>query len=52
VGRSQLLRAAWDGLGLSRQQAVVRVALDHVIAHPATPGRRFDPQRFQPIWNL
>jgi site-specific DNA recombinase len=52
VGHADVLRAAWDSLGLSRQQAVVQVVLDHVIAHPATPGRRFDPDRFEPIWNL
>jgi len=52
VGHTELLRAAWVGLPVSRQQAIVRVLVDHVVAHPATPGRRFDPGRFEPIWRL
>ena len=52
AGRSDLLRTAWQGLPLSRQQAVIRVILDHVVAHPAVPGRGFDPDRFTPLWRL
>jgi site-specific DNA recombinase len=52
VGEADLLRAAWMGLPLSRQQAIVRVLLDRVIAHPAQPGAKFDPNRFEPIWRL
>lgn len=52
VGQADLLRAAWTGLPLSRQQAIVRVVLDHVIARPANRGRGFDPARFEPIWRL
>jgi site-specific DNA recombinase len=52
AGHSDLLRSAWAGLPLSRQQAVVRVILDHVVVHPAKPGRGFDPDRFTPVWRL
>jgi len=52
AGRSDLLRSAWQGLPLSRQQAVIRVILDHVVVHPAKPGRGFDPDRFTPVWRL
>jgi hypothetical protein len=52
VGQAGLLEAAWAGLALSRQQAIVRIVVDHVIAHPATPGHKFDPGRFEPIWRL
>ncbi|MFH1330727.1 MAG: recombinase family protein [Actinomycetota bacterium] len=52
AGRSDLLRTAWQGLPLSRQQAVVRVILDHVVVHPAKPGRGFNPDRFTPVWRL
>jgi len=52
VGRTELLRAAWRDLPLSRQQAIVRVLVDHVVAHPASPGKGFDPARFEPIWRL
>jgi DNA invertase Pin-like site-specific DNA recombinase len=34
VGHSDLLRAAWSGLPLSRQKAIVRVLIERVIAHP------------------
>jgi len=52
VGQADLLRAAWTGLKLPRQKAIVRVLVERVIAHPATPGRKFDPERFEPIWRL
>jgi len=52
VGQPDLLRAAWTGLTLSRQKAIVRVLVERVIAHPATPGRKFDPERFEPIWRI
>lgn len=52
AGHADLLRPAWAGLPLSRQQAVVRVILDHVVVHPAKPGRGFDPDRFSPVWRL
>jgi DNA invertase Pin-like site-specific DNA recombinase len=52
VGHSALLRSAWTDLALSRQQAIVRVVLDHVTCHPAKPGRGFDTERFEPIWRL
>jgi len=52
AGHADLLRSAWAGLPLSRQQAVIRVILDHVDPHPAKPGRGFDPDRFTPVWRL
>jgi multidrug resistance efflux pump len=52
VGQADMLRAAWAGLPLSRQQAIVRVVIDHVTAHPARRGHEFDPDRFEPTWRL
>lgn len=52
VGQSGLLGAAWAGLTLARQKAIVRVLIERVIAHPAKPGGKFDPERFEPIWRL
>lgn len=52
AGNADLLRSAWADLPLSRQQAIVRVVVDHVVAHPAKPGRGFDPERFGPTWRL
>ncbi|MBU1227207.1 MAG: recombinase family protein [Actinobacteria bacterium] len=52
VGQADLLRAAWTGLTLSRQKAIVRVLVERLIAHPAKPGGKFDPDRFEPIWRI
>jgi hypothetical protein len=51
VGRSDALRAAWSGLPLTRQRAVVAAVLDRAIVGPGTRGRtRFDPDRVEPVW--
>ena len=52
VGNADALRAAWTGLPLSRQQAIVRVVVEHVTAHPAKRGHGFDPNRFEPTWRI
>jgi multidrug resistance efflux pump len=52
VGQADVLRAVWTGLALSRQQAIVRVVIDHVTAHTARRGHGFDPDRFEPTWRL
>lgn len=52
VGRGAELRAAWDGLDLSRQVAVVKAVLAGATVMPAAQrGRRgFDPSRLVPDW--
>ena len=53
VGRSTALRDAWADLPLTRQQAIIRLILDHVVVNPAVKGRNtFDLSRFTPIWRL
>ncbi len=53
VGNGQELRAAWQTLNLSRQVAVVRAVVDHVLMSPGARGARaLDPGRFQIIWRL
>jgi site-specific DNA recombinase len=53
AGRSAVLREAWADLPLTRQQAIVRLILDHVDVHPAVKGRNtFDVSRFHPVWRL
>ena len=47
AGQSGLLRDAWADLPLTRQSAIVRTVLDHVVVNPAITGRNtFDPTRF------
>lgn len=52
VGQSELLRAAWTGLTPARQKAIVRGLIERVIAPPAKPGAKFEPDRCEPIWRL
>jgi len=53
VGNASALRDAWADLPLSRQQAIIRTVLDHVVVNPAQRGRNtFDPDRFTPLWRL
>ena len=51
VGNGEQLRAAWDGMDLERQHAIVKGVLDHAVVHPAVRGRnRFDESRITPVW--
>ncbi|MCU0280753.1 MAG: recombinase family protein [Acidimicrobiia bacterium] len=53
AGHSQVLRDAWADLPLTRQQAIIRLILDHVVVSPAVKGRNtFDLSRFHPVWRL
>lgn len=52
VGNGDTLRQQWDGLNLTRQNAIVSAVLDHVIIEAATPGNQFDPTRLRPVWRL
>jgi site-specific DNA recombinase len=53
AGRSTVLRDAWADLPLTRQHAIIRLILDHVVVHPAVKGRNtFDLDRFHPLWRL
>ena len=54
IGRGDELRAAWDGLNLSRQVAIVKAVLAGATILPAiVPGRRgLDPNRVQPVWRV
>ncbi len=53
AGRSGLLRDAWADLPLTRQHAIIRLILDHLVVHPAVKGRiTFDLNRFEPVWRL
>jgi len=52
VGNSEDLRQRWESLNLTRQVAIVKAVIDHLVISPATvPGRKgLDPARVQPIW--
>ncbi len=53
IGNGRELRAAWQTLNLTRQVAIVKAVVDHVMMSPGTCGARaLDPNRFQIIWRL
>jgi DNA invertase Pin-like site-specific DNA recombinase len=53
VGNGQQLRSMWNTLNLTRQAAIIRAILDHVIIHPGSPSAtRFDPERAELVWRL
>jgi site-specific DNA recombinase len=50
-GQAQQLRDRWDGLTLTRQAAIVRALVDHIVIQPGTPGARsLDLNRVRPVW--
>ena len=53
AGNATALRDAWADLAFTRQQAIIRAVIDHIVVNPATPGRNsFDPDRLSPTWRL
>ena len=53
VGNGHELRASWAELNLTRQAAIIKAILDHVVIGPGTPGARgLDPSRVDPVWRL
>lgn len=53
VGNGNALRAQWADLNLSRQVAIVRAVLDHVVIAPKeTTGGAFDPNRVDLVWRV
>ncbi|MGA8417269.1 MAG: recombinase family protein [Candidatus Dormiibacterota bacterium] len=51
VGDGDRLRAAWQGISLSRQNAVIRAVLDHAVIAPGVSGARaLDHHRVGFVW--
>lgn len=52
VGNGEDLRRRWESLNLTRQAAIVKAVLEHLVISPATvPGRKgLDPSRVRPVW--
>jgi DNA invertase Pin-like site-specific DNA recombinase len=47
------LRREWPNLPLSRQQAVLKAVLDHVVIGPGVRGKGSIPEdRFHPVWRV
>ena len=45
------LQTDWEGLDLSRRQAVIKSVLDHVVVGAGRQGyNRFDPKRLDAVW--
>ena len=53
AGQGGTLSREWAVLPLSRQQAIIRLVLDHAVIGPGRRGlNRFDPSRVRPVWRL
>ncbi|MSO95523.1 MAG: recombinase family protein [Thermoleophilia bacterium] len=53
VGADSGLRERWQTLDLTRQQAIIKAVLDHVVVAPGRQGyNRFDASRLQPVWRV
>jgi len=53
VGNGQQLRSMWNTLNLTRQAAIIRAILDHVLIHPGSPtATRFESERAELAWRL
>ena len=53
VGNGQALQSQWAELNLTRQHAIVKAVLDHVVIAPGTSGARaLDPARVDLVWRL
>jgi DNA invertase Pin-like site-specific DNA recombinase len=51
VGKGDTLRAAWSGLTLDRQVAIIAALIDHIAIGAGTRGATtLDPARVQPVW--
>ncbi len=54
LGQGEALREQWEGLNLSRQAAIVKAVLDHIVILPVVHRGRagLDPERVAPQWRL
>lgn len=51
VGRSGVLAEVWPSLSVDQRRAVVSVAVERLVVHPAVRGRNFfDPDRVEIVW--
>ena len=42
----------WDSLDLSRQHAIIKAVVDHIVIHPLLSGPRFNPMRAEGLATL
>lgn len=44
------LRARWEQMNTSQRRAAVAVVVERVDVNPSNPRKRWDPDRFYPVW--
>jgi site-specific DNA recombinase len=45
------VRAAWPAMTLDERREILRLFIERIVIHPATPGARaFDPERVAVVW--
>lgn len=42
----------WEHMNVSQRRAVVASVFERVWVHPANPRRKWDPDRFEPVWSF
>lgn len=52
VGDYDDLLKRWESMNVSQRQAVVGSVLERVEVKPADPRKKWDPDRFNPIWRV
>lgn len=50
VGTYEDLRTRWEAMNTSQRRAVVAAVLERVDVNPSNPRKRWDPDRFAPVW--
>ena len=46
------LASQWQTLDISRQHAIVKAVVDHIVIHSLRSGPTFNPARVEPIWRI
>jgi site-specific DNA recombinase len=52
VGNYDDLFKRWARMNVSQQRAVVTTVLERVDVNPANPRKKWDPERFDPVWRF
>jgi site-specific DNA recombinase len=53
LGTPEEMQRRWERSNVSQRRAYLLAVLEKVIVHPATvAGRRFDPDRLDPVWRV
>lgn len=52
LGTYDELRERWEAKSIAQQRAWVAALIDHIDVLPADPRKKWDPDRFDPVWRF